>query len=915
MASDCEQLFELKSPFTEGELKKKYKDLAKKNHPDMFQDPTLKERAHETFLRIGLCKDLLKSSINGQDIKNRGKYNSAPMAGKDWTIFEEYIVNLKQDPDKNVVWNTHIDGDDPSFQEPINPLSSELKQDVPFDLYTHQAEALNHYRKGENLVLVTPTASGKSLGYMLPFFEQVTVDPKATAIFIFPMKALAYDQFANFERLTDGKVSQAVFDGDTDDDIKKAIRKNPPNVLYTNPDELHHSILYTSEKWQNFFKNLKLIVLDEIHIYKGSFGSNVSNVIERLLFIVKAAGADPQIVCTSATISKPLPFAERLAHKKFHLINKSGAGGAEKYLVMVEPVLDEDRIPLITPPSIAVQEALELASHGHQVIVFVNSRSEADVLANHARYLLENERGPQPTNAENKDNVPAQITPEQIVSGYHAGYSSKVRRDIESRIKSGLIKIVFSTNALELGVDIGTLDVCILLGIPPTNNEIWQRIGRAGRNQQNPAMVLMINNFTAFDWYHFSNPQNFISSRNKPDRPIIDPLNAETRKLHLNCAHFEGMQARHVKDKANWKAIDKKINKWWAYHRIQIRGGNPDPYVLENETGKSIGEIDYDRAYRDLYPGALYELDGRSYKYKHRDFKKRVFTLQTLLHSDEFTTPFVEMDVSIDEVGAQECVLNYGELSLIAGHGKMEIDKIVQGYNLRHKLFPEFKQFYPIKYPDKWPTEKVTGFWLSIAPGAEKAWKKYLDAIPDTQPYSLFIILHTIEHLIIKATRERGFCDWSDLGGASSEFDPHASNPAAIIYETQQRGIGLAKAMFENIEGLLNDSLDLLNSCPCENGCPACTLTPSFCIERYGFLDKELAKVCLIELLKVTPTRTSFSRGKSDSDEVIAVPRDIYSEGDIFKIDWVVHELTDEGIIVQNKDGDIRLHYYEDIPL
>jgi len=910
MASDCEQLFELKSPYSEDELKKRYRDLAKKHHPDKFQEPDQKESAHEKFTQIGLCLDELRHNTNGQSGPQK-----TTMKGDGWTTFEEYVSYIKNEPDKTIVWDKHLEGESPRYQVPQQPLSDELKQYIPFELYAHQAEALDHYRKGENLVLVTPTASGKSLGYMLPLFEQVLTDPDATAIFIFPMKALANDQFGNFDRLTKGKVSQAVFDGDTDKDTKAAIKNNPPNVLYTNPDELHHSILFTASHWNNFFKNLKLIVLDEIHIYKGSFGSNVSNVISRLLHVIKAAGADPQIVCTSATINNPLPFAEKLTGKKFHLINKSGAGQGEKYLAMIEPRFDDDNIPLITPPSIAVQESVKFALNDHQVIVFVNSRSEADVLANQAKLILKNYIGPQTSSGKNERNLPAKITPDQIVSGYHAGYSRNARRDIEERIKSGLIKIIFSTNALELGIDIGTLDTCILLGIPPTNNEIWQRIGRAGRKADKPAIVLMINNMTAFDRYHFTNPQHFMSSRNNPDRPIIDPMNSEIRKLHMNCGYFEGMRARDVKDKVNWNAIDKTINQWWAYHRIQIRGGNPDPYALENETGKNIGEIDYDRAYRDLYPGALYELDGISYKYKHRDFKKRVFTLQTLLGSDEFTTPLVEIDVRVDGQAAQESILKYGSHSVVIGYGQMELDKLVPGYNLRHKLYPELKQFKPIKYPDKWPTEKVSGFWLSPLPGTEEDWEAIIADYPEVGPYSIYIILHTIEHLLIRSVREMGFCDWSDLAGASSGQDPFTNAPAAIIYETQQRGIGLAEAINDNIEQLLNASLKRLQNCPCIDGCPACILTPPYCQERHGLLDKDLAELFLTALLKSTPSKSSFSRDSTDLDDAMSVPRNTYNIGDQFREGWIVFKVTDQGIIVRTKDGDIKVIPFEDIPL
>ena len=425
----------------------------------------------------------------------------------------------------------------------------------------------------------------------------------------------------------------------------------------------------------------------------------------------------------------------------------------------------------------------------------------------------------------------------------------------------------------------------------------------------------MINNGTAFDNYHFANPQHFLSSRNNPDSPIIDPMNSEIRKQHLNCGYFEGMRAKDVKDKANWRAIDKSIDKWWAYHRILIRGGNPNPYTLEDETGNKIGEIDFDRAYRDLYPGALFEIDGTPYKYKHRDYKERVFTLENLLQSDEFTTPFAEIDVRIEEQAAQESILKYGSQSIVIGYGEMELEKLIPAYNLRHKLFPDLKQFKQIQYPDKWPKEKVSGFWLSPLPGAEHDWKKIISDYPEVGPYSIFIILHTIEHVLIRSIREMGYCDWSDLAGASSGQDPHTNAPSAIIYETQQKGIGLAQAINDNIERLLETSLKRLQNCPCIDGCPACILTPPFCLERHGLLDKELTKLFLTALLKSTPTKSAFSRDSSDLDDALSVPRNTYAIGDQFQEGWNVFRVSDEGIIVQNKDGDIKVIPFEDIPL
>jgi len=909
MASDCEQLFKITSPFSEEDLKTAYRSLAIQHHPDKFQDPEAIDKATEIFIKIQICLEELKLITVAS---SSGAQPSAKFTSRgEWDSFSEYIETIKNDTRFGFIWDTHIDGIVPTFQNLSYPLSPLLKNRIPLDLYTHQAISIDHFRQGRNVVLSTPTASGKSLAYIIPFLEQVEKDPNSTAIFLFPMKALANDQYANFERFAQGLATQAVFDGDTDKERKEEILSNPPNVLFTNPDELHHSILFTHRKWINFFKNLKLIVIDEIHIYKGNFGSHVANILSRLLHVVKLAGGDPQIVCTSATVSDPLPFTQALTGRSFHLVDKSGSGSAEKHIVFAQPKY-EDGVPAVTPPVLAVQEAINFAEKGHQVIVFASSRPEVDILADYTKRLLKEKMGPQPTAADKNNKLPALLTPDQIASGYHAGYSSKMRRDVEARIKNGQIKIVFSTNALELGIDIGTLDVCILLGIPPTNNEIWQRIGRAGRKHTEPALVLMVDTGTAFDYYHFTNPEKFIATRINPDRPIIDPMNSEIRKLHHNCAYFEGMKERDVSDKTNWKAIDKKINKWWAYHRIEIRGGNPNPYVLLDVTGQKIGEIEYDRVYRDLYPGAIYNIDNDPYKYLKRDYKKRSVTLEKLLMSEEFTIPTIDVDVRIDGKKAVENLLQYGKRQVVFGHGAMEIDRLVTGYTAYYKIDPDMKQFRLIKYPDKWPTQKVVGFWLTIPPGVQKSWDKLFKDFPDIGAYGMYTFLHTLEHVLIREVREKGFCDWSDLAGASSEGDAYCDSPALIIYETQRKGIGLSEAIFNSIESLLGAALNRLQNCPCEDGCPACIMTPPYCIEHHGFISKELTVSVLEELLTSTSVRTSFDRGGANTFP--PVPRGKYKEGDECFPGWIVIDVLDTGIICTNQSGQVRLHLFGDIP-
>ena len=915
MGPDCTDLFDLPVNFTAEELKKRYRELAKENHPDRFIDPLQKEEAHGKFLQIQLCLDTLKVTSSEGKASSDKFGGSTKRAEFTWNTFTEYLDILSQRIEYDLTWQHHTPKESSTTQGLSSPLPTTVQNRINFSLYSHQAEAIDHFRSGENIVITTPTASGKSMAYMIPFMDLNDQDPEATAIFIFPMKALANDQFRNFEKLTGGTISQKVFDGNTSSSEKETIRNNPPNVLYTNPDEIHHSILYTSDKWQDFFKNLKLIVLDEIHVYKGAFGSHVANIMERLQVVVKNAGGSPQFVCTSATIADPRAFATRLTGRDFYLVDQSGAGQPEKYFAMLQSTVNEEGQPSTTPPTIAVNEAINLYKNGHQVIVFVNSRSEVDVLSSYTQEILKSEKAPHPRYDTGATNLPAQIMPENIVSGYHAGYSKEMRRDIEQKIKSGQTRIIFSTNALELGIDIGSLDACILLGIPPTNNEIWQRIGRAGRNLSSPSLVLIVNNYGAFDWYHFMNSDKFIGTRSNPDRPIIDPGNQDIRGQHLNAGVFEGIKKSDILDPHNWDLVEITDKKWWNYHRINVRGGLDDHYTLKDEQGNKLGEIEVGRAYRDLYPGAIYTLNGKPFIYVSRDWKEKVFVLKPSDNPDVFTTPFVEMTTDIDSKAVIEETLNYGKLRLTIGHGAVSVVQKVVSYNERLRTDPQLKIPHTIKYPDKWPKLKTKGFWLGLSSNSEKEWNKVFERTAEGRAWVKYEFLHTLEHMIIREAREMGLCDWVDLAGASSQMSAHSKSALTIVYEPLRGGLGLSEALYEKADILLQKAYDRLHNCPCENGCPACALTPPFCHEYHGWLDKNVTRDVLQMVLNSTPVRKPYSRTPTGDLAGLVLDPDRYQIGDSPVEGWVVIEITEDGFILQSTEGDIQVVPFEDTPL
>ena len=412
-SKDCLDLFNLNPVFTEKELKKAYRKIMQIHHPDKFAyDEDAFQKANATAVKINLCKELLLTSVSKE-----------PASYPIFTTFSDYLNTLNDRSDLNLVLNNFEKVIKPKYGTLDPPLHKKISNQIKHELYTHQVQIIDLIRKGKNVIIVTPTSSGKSYGYMLPFFESVIRNKDTRGIFLFPLNALTNDQYDKFKDFEIGTVKR--FDGSTDSKEKQRIRSNPPNALLTNPDELHHSILRTHTQWKSFFKNLKYIVLDDAHIYRGYFGSNVANIMFRLNNVIKKAGGNPQIISTTATIADAKKFIEKLAWKDFEIVDTSGAGHPDRHFDMVETAFDEERHPLSLPINILTDEAIKLAENGHQILVFCNTRNDVDSLT----YLTKNIikiRMPRTSKLPVLKNL-SPLTEENVV-GYHAGYSKKIRR-------------------------------------------------------------------------------------------------------------------------------------------------------------------------------------------------------------------------------------------------------------------------------------------------------------------------------------------------------------------------------------------------------------------------------------------------------------------------------------------------------
>ena len=503
-------------------------------------------------------------------------------------------------------------------------------------LYTHQAAAVAHALAGESVVVTTPTASGKTLCYNIPVLNAILRDPSTRALYLFPTKALAQDQLAELDRLAQVLNKAAgldlgvfTYDGDTPQDARRAIRARAQVVL-TNPDMLHSGILPHHPKWARLFENLRFIVIDELHAYRGVFGSHLANVLRRLRRICRHYGSDPVFVCSSATIANPKELAEGLTERPFELVEESGAPRGEKYFFFVNPPIVNKQLGIRRSYTQETRRvALEFLRRGLQIIVFAQSRLVTEILT---RYL--------------KDTVQGPPGADDVVRGYRGGYLPNRRREIEKGLRDGEVRAVVATSALELGIDIGALDVAVLAGYPGTIAATWQRAGRAGRRAGQSAAVLVASS-APLDQYVVRNPSYFFDA--SPEHALINPDNLQILLAHIKCAAFElpfgttevfgresvqeilrilseeGLvhlaEAQAPGEEAHWHWTSES----YPADAISLRSISSDNFVVVDSTDSTrvIGETDFTSAPSVLHEKAIYIVEGTLYQVERLDFENR----------------------------------------------------------------------------------------------------------------------------------------------------------------------------------------------------------------------------------------------------------------------------------------------------
>ncbi len=710
-------------------------------------------------------------------------------------------------------------------------------------LYTHQAETIEHALGGRNVVVITPTASGKTLCYNAPILHSILQDPSSRALYLFPTKALAQDQLAELQGLCEtiaaasgDEVGVFTYDGDTPQDARRTIRARAHLVL-SNPDMLHSGILPHHPRWAKLFENLRYVVIDELHAYRGVFGSHLCNVLRRLQRICRHYGSDPVFLCSSATIANPRELAERLAEREFEVVDRSGAPRGEKLFVFVNPPVVNHQLGIRRSYlSETRRVASEFLKRNLQLIVFTQSRLSTEILTT---YLKDDFEG-----------VPGE--PERI-RGYRGGYLPNRRREIERGLREGAVRAVVSTNALELGIDIGALDVSVMAGYPGTIASTWQRAGRAGRRASRSAAV-MVASSAPIDQFVVRNPSYFFDA--SPERALIDPDNLHILVDHIKCAAFElPFTAAERFGRHNLQEILTVLAEQGLVHRVgatddagapadegewtwtsesypadavSLRSVSSDNFVVVDTTGEPrvIGETDFTSGPSTLHPKAIYIVEGKLFQVERFDFDGRKAFVREI-DCDYYTDAITYTKVTILDTFAEKGSGVFSRSAAAektpdpfsASHGEVHVVSRVVGFKKIKFYTNENVGSGELDLPEQ--QMHTTAYWLAVPASVMSV----LPYAPDDRRdgiVGLSFALRQVAQLLL-------MCDRHDIG---ISIDPAAdSAEGAVAGQTAQRvfvydnypgGIGFSEPLYRMHDELIEATRRLIAECECENGCPGC---------------------------------------------------------------------------------------------
>jgi DEAD/DEAH box helicase domain-containing protein len=673
-------------------------------------------------------------------------------------------------------------------------------------LYAHQVQTVDALRKGSNVVLASPTASGKTLAFALPTLEQALTRPTARGLYLYPTKALIGDQLRALRALADPLgLRVEVLTGDTPRDERQRLAADPPTILLANPDILHRSLLPDHRRWRTLLGNLSVVAVDELHAYRGVFGAHVALVLRRLRRLAAGYGAWPAFVAASATIANPVELAEAVIGLQFEEVQGDSAGaGARRFLFWRPPLRGDES--LNEHESVFLEAASIFAESlraGYNGILFGRARVSVERMLLDVRRLV----GPELAGR---------------VSAYKAGYRADERAEIEAGLRSGALRGVVSTNALELGIDVGALDVAVIAGYPGSTMSFWQQAGRVGRRGEREALVVLVAGDDALDQYHVKHPDAFFGQ--SMENAAVDASNASILLGHLLCAASEQplravdlelfptnaerlverlVEAGELNQGQAWQARTRGVHA-----DVSLRGTSREPYTLQAAQVR-IGTIEPPYLQRECFPGALYLHNGRAFRVAGVDDRTRVVQLEPDA-AEARTSPILEVEVAPRDEALSSRTVTLGESSFEVSVGPLRVCETIAGYR-------ETVRGQSMTCQLETPLSSVLdtiGLWLDVPVGLE----------PDLES------LHAVEHAVVNALPLGLLCDRRDIGSTSDER-------RIYVYDFAEGGIGLAEKAYHVLERLLMEAATLLRECPCSDGCPSCMQVPG-CSRANAGLDK-----------------------------------------------------------------------------
>jgi DEAD/DEAH box helicase domain-containing protein len=697
-------------------------------------------------------------------------------------------------------------------------------------LYAHQAATWEAVRRGEHVLITTGTASGKTLAFNLPILDTLARDPKSRVLYLYPTKALAQDQFRTLAGYGVPGLRPAIYDGDTPVEHRRRIRTGA-NAILTNPDMVHVGLLPNHDRWGDVLANLRYVVVDEAHVYRGVFGSHVGNVLRRLRRLARVYGSEPQFVLASATIANPGELGSLLLGERVTVVADDAAPRAERTIVLWNPPLQDAELGLRAS---TLAEAARLQAmfvdRGLRTLTFTKSRKAAELVH---RFTAE------------------RLGDDRHLSPYRAGYTPAQRRDIERRLVEGDLLGVSATNALELGIDIGLLDCVISVGFPGTVASLRQQWGRAGR--RGSGVAVLVASEDGLDQFFMREPDKLLGRR--VEAALLDHANPRVLAGHVRSAAYEAPisadDAQTLGPEAlELAATDPELRRTpagyvWAGRdhpsaRIALRSAEPDSVsIVDESTGTVLGLVERSRAYSTVHEGAVYLHLGESYLVRELDLTSMVAVVEP------FTGNWYTQAKKETMTGIVEPYRVEWRLGLELAFGAVEVTEQVVGYERRTVSSQERIELVPLELPQT--TFATEAIWYLPEPEQLAG----LDQMP-----TLLGTLHAAEHSMIALLPLWAMCDRWDIGGLSTNIHPDTGRPTVFIYDGHPGGVGITERGFDQFEGWVGDTAALLRGCPCSSGCPSCVQSPK-CGNLNDMLDKAGALTFLNRLVDFTPSRSS----------------------------------------------------------